>query len=485
MANFDALFAGCESFMEGDVEINNDVTVPGSEGDALEAESVAEDVGTEGGEIAGEAETEDTKAEAANMVFDQLINMYMHVKRYGVDRTFLSLYNSNGELNRMISYRFPGIESIDSVGSPRSQASRAFIIAMEEDGIWKRIWTWIKETAVKVYNFFIKVMDWFREACGNLDMRVGKLYKYFSQSAPKKWGEIKDKNIKYIEKGKRDSYTDKRDKAVKELSQGLFNYSADYNKELGANNVKFKSGKTLTETIANAATAMSTRLKDISAHIMSESTRTTEKVDATNPKNYGPYSAYGSTKDKDDKDGVEALKKYIDRINKDVIDPLEDAISDLSFETRDLNEVTADDAIFVSLSQDKYTQGIHMPELNVVKFTKPSDDNNESADTIKKPVLNMLDGCKKVLIELLQQKQAMQMMELANKQSKQAAEQASRLAGNGSQDYEAHKDAKLSMMGIVKANSIFARINTLNEKVVAKCCTLAAGLQSCVKPNGA
>ena len=59
MANFNAMFAGCESFMEGDVEINNDVTIPDS-GEALEAETVAEDVGAEGGEIAGEAETTDT-----------------------------------------------------------------------------------------------------------------------------------------------------------------------------------------------------------------------------------------------------------------------------------------------------------------------------------------------------------------------------------------------------------------------------------------
>ena len=117
------------------------------------------------------------------MVFDQLMNMYTHVKRYGVDRTFLSLYNSDGQLNRMVGYKFPSCESIDSVGSVRSQASRAFIVAMEEDGIFKRIWTWIKETITKVYNFFIKVMDWFREACGNLDLRVGKLYKYFADSS--------------------------------------------------------------------------------------------------------------------------------------------------------------------------------------------------------------------------------------------------------------------------------------------------------------
>ena len=87
--------------------------------------------------------------------------MYQHVKNYGIDRTFLSLYNSNGQLNKMIGYRFPSCESIDSVGNVNSSASRAFIAAMESDGIFSKIWTWIKETAVKVYNFFIKVMDWF------------------------------------------------------------------------------------------------------------------------------------------------------------------------------------------------------------------------------------------------------------------------------------------------------------------------------------
>ena len=35
MANFNAIFAGCESFMEGDVEINNDVSVPANDGEAV------------------------------------------------------------------------------------------------------------------------------------------------------------------------------------------------------------------------------------------------------------------------------------------------------------------------------------------------------------------------------------------------------------------------------------------------------------------
>ena len=485
MANFNALFAGCESFMEGDVEINNDVTVPGSEGEALEAESVAEDVGTEGGEIAGEAETEDTKAEAANMVFDQLLNMYQHVKNYGIDRTFLSLYNSNGQLNKMIGYRFPSCESIDSVGNVNSSASRAFIAAMESDGIFSKIWTWIKETAVKVYNFFIKVMDWFREACGNLDMRVGKLFKYFSQSAPKKWSEIKDKSVKYVEKSKVTTYVEKRDK----LANVMLMMKNDYTKPLDRG-IKFNATGDLTADIANVTKAMSQRLTDISAQIKSESTRTERAEHWGNKYTYDDkdkayYDAYGSTKDKDDKNGVEALKKYLDRINKDVVDPLADAISDMSFETKNLNEIGDNDYVILD-TQDRGTGGYNytFTMISGSKFTKPTSDDDESENTIKQPVLAMLTGCKNALTRLLKQKQAMEMMNLANKQAKQLDVQTSRLEGNGSGDYEAHKDAKLSMMGIVKGNSVFARITTLNEKVIAKCCTLAAGLQSCVKANG-
>ena len=476
MANFNAMFAGCESFMEGDVEINNDVTVPAS---------VAEDVGTEGGEIAGEAETEDTKAEAANMVFDQLMNMYTHVKRYGVDRTFLSLYNSDGQLNRMVGYKFPSCESIDSVGSVRSQASRAFIVAMEEDGIFKRIWTWIKETITKVYNFFIKVMDWFREACGNLDLRVGKLYKYFADSSPKRWGDIKDKTVKYIEASAITTYMDKRNKTGSDLAYAMYGRGGKKGASLSQRPLK-TGGSSLAEQIATISKSMSTRLEDISARIKSESTRTT-----TDTVHYGKsgsqtreYSAYGSTKDEDDKDGIDALKEYVDKINKDLVDPLADAVSDLSFETKDLNDITNDDGMYLNIGFGT-GNSVYICELTSLALKKPTTDDSKDDSTIKTPVMTMLEGCKKVLGELLKQKHAMEMMNLANAQAKKVAEQESRLAGNGSLGYEEQKDARLATMGIVKCNSILARITTLNEKIVAKCCTLAASLQGCVKPDSA
>jgi len=468
MANFNAMFAGCESFMEGDVEINNDVTVPASDGEALEAESVAEDVGTEGGEIAGEAETEDTKAEAANMVFDQLLNMYRHVKNYGIDRTFLSLYNGNGQLNNMIGYRFPSCESIDSVGSPRSQASRAFIIAMEEDGIFKRIWTWVKETAVKVYNFFIKVMDWFREACGNLDLRVGKLYKYFAEAGKKDWDDIKDKTVKYVESSAITTYGEKAKKVGNELAQI----------HKGVGNGVTSTGTTLSKQIADVTTAMKNALVATSAGIKRRAGATS--ADDNIKDNTGAFTNgqdyYGRAKDKDDKDNVQQIKEYLDRVNKDLVDPLADAVSDMSFESDNLSEING---------KGHTTLTIAFAPTGVVTVT--GDAKVESGTTLNGTtgvVCKMLEGCKKVLTELLKQKQAMDMMNLANKQVRQQTQQEARLSGNGSMDHDAIKDLKLEMMGIVKGNSVFARITTLNEKIVAKCCTLAASLQGCVKPNG-
>lgn len=79
-------------------------------------------------------------------LLDQTFNMYQHVKKYGIDRTFLSLYNRAGELNDAIGCKFPSCESVDYVGSPYSTISTTFIAAMEDEqkGLFRRILDWIK-----------------------------------------------------------------------------------------------------------------------------------------------------------------------------------------------------------------------------------------------------------------------------------------------------------------------------------------------------
>ena len=448
MANFNAMFAGCESFMEGDVEINNDVTMPDA-GEALEAETVAEDVGAEGGEIVGEAETDDTKAEAANMVFDQVINMYRHVKQNGVDRTFLSLYNNQGQLNNMIGYRFPSCESIDSVGSPRSSASQAFIAAMESDGIFTKIWNWIKEQWAKIVNFFRKVMDWFREACGNLDLRVGKLLKYFNNSSNKKYKDVKDKSVKYISQ----SEVDKYNKAF-----------TDVNKEIQHINVP--GGAAIISTGPDMLSNISSATNEIAGYF--------SKMASDVKTRAGDTSGYGKAKDSDDKDGHSQLKQYIDKLNKDAIEPYAEAISDLGKESDELDKIGSKGTISIKLDKT---------EIKVGGITLANTDN---ADTnVKEIMIAALKSCAEELKVILKQRQSLDAMKRANEQAQQQAEQAARLATGESLGYDATKDAKESTLAAVKMNSVFVKLLGLREKLIAKLCKVAASYTSCVSANGA
>lgn len=448
MANFNAMFAGCESFMEGDVEINNDVTIPDS-GEALEAETVAEDVGAEGGEIVGEAETADTKAEAANMVFDQVINMYRHVKQNGIDRTFLSLYNNQGQLNNMIGYRFPSCESIDSVGSPRSSASQAFIAAMESDGIFTKIWNWIKEQWAKIVNFFRKVMDWFREACGNLDLRVGKLLKYFNNSSNKKYKDVKNKSVKYISL----SDVDKYNKAFGEL-----------NKEITTINVPggaavISSGPDMLSNISSLTNNISASFSKMAADVKTRA---------------GASDGYGRDKDSNDKDGHSQLKQYIDKLNKDAIEPYAEAISDLGKESDELDKIGTKGAISIKLDKT---------EIKVNGITLASKDDDDT--NVKEIMIAMLKSCAEELKVILKQRQALDTMKRANEQAQQQAEQTARLATGESLGYDASKDAKESTLAAVKMNSVFVKLLGLREKLIAKLCKVVASYTSCVAANGA
>lgn len=449
MANFNAMFAGCESFMEGDVEINNDVTMPDA-GEALEAETVAEDVGAEGGEIAGEAETADTKAEAANMVFDQVLNMYRHVKQNGIDRTFLSLYNNQGQLNSMIGYSFPSCESMDSVGSPRSSASQAFIAAMESDGIFTKIWNWIKEQWAKIVNFFRKVMDWFREACGNLDLRVGKLLKYFTNSENKKYKDVKDKSVRYISTSELERYNDTTLKVKNELMT-----IGNLEKGNSVNNV----GSDVLTAIGGLTTVIADRFKTLASNVKTRA---------------GETGAYGRTKDSDDKEGHDQLKQYIDRFNKDAIEPYAEAVSDLGSESDDLDKVDSKGIIGIIVKNTSIVK-------NSINLSKVDDQNTN----VKEIMIDMLKSCADELKAILKQRQAIDTIKRANEQAKALAEQNARLATGESQGYDTTKEAKEDTLAAVKMNSVFIKVLGLREKLIAKLCKIASSCTSCVSANGA
>ena len=158
-----SLFSGMEAYLDGDVEINNNVGAPD---DAAADAEIAEQTAEVASDTA-DASEEAKDTEVASQMLSRICDMYDHVKQFGIDRTFVSLYNRHGELDRVCGMQFPSCESMDVVGDRYSRYSTAFIAAMEDEkeGLWAKfkkmvakIWNWIKE---KVSNIWSKIKHLF------------------------------------------------------------------------------------------------------------------------------------------------------------------------------------------------------------------------------------------------------------------------------------------------------------------------------------
>jgi len=161
-----SLFYGMEAYLDGDVEINNNVTTP--EEDAVAAADQSAEIANDVADASTEAK--DNEIQAQMLV--QASKLYTHVKTYGIDRTFLSIYNANGELDRACGVRFPSCETFSVTGNPRSQYSARFIAAMEDDGkgLWngiknafRKAWEWIKEKASWIWSKITGFWDWIKK----------------------------------------------------------------------------------------------------------------------------------------------------------------------------------------------------------------------------------------------------------------------------------------------------------------------------------
>lgn len=136
------------------------------------------------------AECESMQLNFAQVSLDRALNMYNHVKNYGIDRTFLSLFNSNGELDNAIGCRFPSCESVDFGGNPCSNMSQAFIAAMEDEneGFFAKIWAFIKKCWNAIVNFiksaWDKFMSLFKKKDGDVDAQLNELDKVKSLATP-------------------------------------------------------------------------------------------------------------------------------------------------------------------------------------------------------------------------------------------------------------------------------------------------------------
>lgn len=113
------------------------------------------------------AEMEAKQLNITSQLLDRTFTMYDHVKRFGIDRTFVSLYNRHGELDRVCNIRFPSCESMDTVGDRYSYYSTRFLVAMEADsgGAWEQFKTWMK-----------KIWEWITTQLGKLWGKISKLF---------------------------------------------------------------------------------------------------------------------------------------------------------------------------------------------------------------------------------------------------------------------------------------------------------------------
>ena len=174
-----SLFYGMEAYLDGDVEINNNVGAADTD-DAVAAADQSAEIASDVADANSEAKDSEIQAE----MLIQMSKLYTHVKTYGIDRTFLSIYNSNGELNKVCGIRFPSCESMPVTGNPHSQYSARFIAAMEDEKIG--FWT-------KVKNFILKIWEWIVEKAFNILYKLVKLVRFRAAKLNKLCDDIEAK----------------------------------------------------------------------------------------------------------------------------------------------------------------------------------------------------------------------------------------------------------------------------------------------------
>ena len=146
-------------------------------------EEITEDAKTEVAEAeeGGDIEVKDTEVLAESQVlsaqFDELLAMQRHVAKFGVDRTFLSLFNKGGRLGRALGVNIPACESVDAVGYPTSALSLACLEAFgnKEKGVVAKIIDFIVALLQKIKNLAKRFWAWLTGLFSNQASKWNKL----------------------------------------------------------------------------------------------------------------------------------------------------------------------------------------------------------------------------------------------------------------------------------------------------------------------
>lgn len=121
-----------------------------------------------------------------SMEFDKKFAMMSHVAKFGVDRSFLSICNSNGELATELGITLPATEDFEIYGDPNSNTSKKVMSSMEsflgfgkKESLWSKFWKWIKEIVGKILGwikgFFSKVWEFIKKLLGLGKAKLDKI----------------------------------------------------------------------------------------------------------------------------------------------------------------------------------------------------------------------------------------------------------------------------------------------------------------------
>ena len=127
-----------------------------------------------------------------SMEFDKKFAMMSHVAKFGVDRSFLSICNSNNELATELGITLPATEDFEIYGDPNSNTSKKVISSMEsflgfgkKESLWSKFWNWIKEIVGKILGwikgFFSKVWEFIKKLLGLGKAKLDKIEEVANQ----------------------------------------------------------------------------------------------------------------------------------------------------------------------------------------------------------------------------------------------------------------------------------------------------------------
>ena len=212
-----SLFYGMEAYLDNSTTTIEDTSTPKNTSDhEVAATQQATEISDDTAEVVDTAKDIDLQSQMLTRMFD----MYHHAKQYGVNRTFVALFNSNGELDKLCHVRYPSCESIPTVGNPRNRYSTVFISAMEDDtgskSLWqkfkdlvKRVWDWIVSKVSPLWN---KILQFFGLRAKDLDKLIQKIRSYANLTIP-----ITNLSVPFLKRLLSENLIDKIGKADQEV----------------------------------------------------------------------------------------------------------------------------------------------------------------------------------------------------------------------------------------------------------------------------